>query len=184
MNTQQLLDSCLSILRQIKEDRESLEILHEFMQHEFCKEESEQEGTIDYMAQVPEKYRDCIKSIAENMETGCISYVNPDTLEVEGMPQDLAYSGFDIEDFDVEECFRIDPMPSSHSYQIMSLFVDRLPQGKEKQQLSDAIEGHKPFANFNRLIHQSEYREEWFAHRARFCEKYVIDNHLDDIIKT
>jgi hypothetical protein len=183
MNTNKLLDQCLLILREIKDDRKSLEILLEFMQQEFCKEELEQTETIDYMAQVPEKYRECIKSIAENMESGCISFVNPETLKVAGMPKELEYRDFEFDNFDIEECFRIEPLHSSLGFQIMSSFVDRLPQCKDKQRLSDAIDGHKPFANFNRLIHQSEYREDWFAHRARFCKKYVIENHLDEVIR-
>jgi hypothetical protein len=41
-------------------------------------------------------------------------------------------------------------------------FVESLPDGTEKIKLSNAIENNKPFANFNRLIHSSEERENWF----------------------
>jgi hypothetical protein len=106
---------------------------------------------------IPEKYRALVNDIAQNIEMNLISYVNLDTLE-------------------------ISPLDSQDSYRIMENFVNNLPDCKEKDRLCDAISGHKPFANFNRIIHDSDYREEWFEFRTKSIEKYVIDNYLDNII--
>ncbi|GHV43113.1 hypothetical protein FACS1894180_1260 [Bacteroidia bacterium] len=186
MPTEKLLDQCLAILQKIKDNKKSLKTLLEFMQQEFCNTEQDNSAMVipDYKAQIPEKYRALVKDIAENMEMGFISYVNLDTLEVEGIPADQEFQDeeWKISEPEWDNQLEIKPLDSHDSYQIMEIFVNNLPVCKEKNRLCDAISGHKPFANFNRIIHDSDYREKWFEFRTKSLEKYVIDNYLDEII--
>lgn len=202
MSTEQLLNDCLAILQSIKDDKQSLEKLFAFMEEEFVEnDEISLSDMPDYKLQVPLKYRTMISKVAENMSAGLVSFVNTETLEVKDMPKEI-YSDLLFEEEDDEEneeseksvknaytdeiftlpkwkdYITIEPLESSEAYHIMEDFVDNLPGGKEKNILSNAINGKKPFANFNNLIHQSEWREFWFEFRDRMYEKYVIDNYL------
>ena len=125
-----------------------------------------------------------VKEIAEYLSMGHIVFVNTETLEIDGIPKDYDSFVSDYEfDYDkVADWIEIKPLESHESYEIMESFVENLPDGKEKEKLSNVINGHKPFANFNRLIHDSEYREDWFKHRTCWFEKYVIDNYLTKIM--
>ena len=179
-----LLDQCLAILHTIKDDNKSLETLLEFMEEEFVTEKQEVTPLTDYKLQIDEKYRPVVKDIADYLEMGCIVFIDPETLEIEYVPKnyDPAMTDFEYDYDKVEDWIKIEPLESHASYKIMRSFVENLPNGKEKEKLTNVINGHKPFANFNRLIHDSEYREDWFKHRTCLYEKYVIDNYLTEII--
>ncbi len=188
MNTNNLLDKCLSILHSIKEDKASLEKLLGFMEEEFVPKTPVVELLPDYKLQIDEKYRLVVKEIAEYLEMGDIVFVNPETLEIDNIPKDYDPMATGIEfDYDkVEDWIEIEPLESHESYEIMESFVESLPESKEKEKLANAVGGYKPFANFNRLIHNFEERENWFKYRAcqfekYVIEKYVIENYLTEI---
>jgi len=184
MNKNALLDTCLAILHSIKDDKKSLEKLLEFMEEEFVPEEPSVKFLPDCKLQIDEKYRPVVKEIAEYLEMGHTVFVNPETLEIDSMPKDydpIVTDDFDFDYDKVEDWIEIEPLESHESFDIMESFVESLPNGKEKNRLADAIGGYKPFANFNRLIHNSEEREDWFKHRTYWLEKYVIENYLTKI---
>jgi len=184
MNKNDLLSTCLAILRSIKNDKKSLEKLLEFMEEEFVPEKPSVHFLPDCKLQIDEKYRPIIKEIAEYLEMRHIVFVNPETLEIDNIPKDYNPMITDIDfDYDkVENWIEIEPLESHESYKIMESFVEYLPDGFEKDKLSDAIGGQKPFMKFNHLIHNSKEKENWFKHRTYCLEKYVIDNYLDKII--
>ena len=186
MNKNNLLDNCLEILHSIKDDQKSLEKLLEFMEEEFVPKEPSAKLLPDCKLQIDKKYRPVVKEIAEYLGMGHTVFVNPETLEIDNMPKDydpIATDDFEFDYDKVEDWIEIEPLESNESFEIMESFVESLPNGKERNRLADAIGGHKPFANFNRLIHNSDERENWFKHRSYWLEKYVIDNYLTKIIK-
>ena len=186
MNKNNLLDNCLAILHSIKDDNKSLEKLLGFMEEEFIPEEPSVKFLPDCKLQIDEKYRPVVKEIAEYLEMGRIVFVNPETFEIENLSNDydpIVTDDFEFDYDKVEGWIEIEPLESHKSYEIMESFVESLPEGKEKNRLADAIEGYKPFANFNRLIHNSDERENWFKHRTYWFEKYVIDNCLTTIMR-
>jgi hypothetical protein len=184
MSIQTLLDQCLAILYSIKDDKQHLERLLEFMQQEFCEDHVDTAETINHIAQVPERYHAAIREIADNMGAQFISFVNLDTLEVDAVPQNVKYvEGELFSAYEWEDRIEIEPLNSHDSYEIMGNFVAQLPNSKEKKRLSDAINGYKPFANFNRIIHQSDLRENWFEFRQKELEKIVIDDYLYKILE-
>jgi len=183
MTNNKLLDQCLAILYQIKDDKENLETLLTFMEEEFVEEMPDTPLT-DCKLQIDEKYRPVVKEIADYLGAGYIVFVNPETLEIDSVPKDYDSMITDFEyNYDkVQDWIEIEPLESHESYDVMESFVRNLPNGKEKEKLANAIEGYKPFANFNRLIHNSEERERWFEYRTCWFEKYVIDNYLEKIV--
>jgi len=184
MNKNNLLDNCLVILRSIKDDRKSLEKLFAFMEEEFVQRAPAIMLLPDCKLQIDEKYRPVVKEIAEYLEMGHIVFVNPETLEVDSVTQnyDPEITGIEYDYDRVDDWIKIEPLESNESFEIMESFVENLTERKEKNRLADAIGGHKPFANFNRLIHNSDERENWFKYRTYRLEKYVIDNYLTKII--
>ena len=183
MNKNNLLDNCLVILRSIKDDWKSLEKLFAFMEEEFVQRAPAIMLLPDCKLQIDEKYRPVVKEIAEYLEMGHIVFVNPETLEVDSVTQnyDPEITGIEYDYDRVDDWIKIEPLESNESFEIMESFVKSLPNGKERNRLADTIGGHKPFANFNRLIHNSDKREKWFKHRTYWLEKYVIDNYLTKI---
>ena len=77
-----------------------------------------------------------------------------------------------------ERCTEIPPLESGEAFRIMENFVARLKNKKEARKLEQALRGSKPFANFNRLIHNLNYREAWFAFRQKESEKYIIQSYF------
>ena len=184
MNNNNLLDKCLAILYHIKDDNNSLETLLEFMEEKFVMETQDVMPLTDYKLQIDEKYRPMVKEIAEYLEMGQIVFVDPETLEIEYVLKDYdpLMTGIEYDYDKVANWIEIEPLESHESYEVMESFVENLPAGKEKEKLANAIGGYKPFANFNRLIHNSDERENWFKYRTCWFEKYVIENHLSKII--
>jgi hypothetical protein len=82
-----------------------------------------------------------------------------------------------------DKCIKIEPLESHESYEIMEKFLNQLKPGKETDRLLQAISGRKPFANFNHQIHNSKYREDWFAFRQKELEKHVIDNYFYEYLE-
>jgi hypothetical protein len=127
--------------------------------------------------------------IADGLSANHICFYNPDTLVVEDIPKSL----YEELDFDAEweddnefglsfmkweNCIKIEPLDSRESFNIMDRFVDRLNNKKEANKLTQALNGRKPFANFNHIIHNSDCRDEWFAFRQKELERYVIRNYF------
>lgn len=90
--------------------------------------------------------------------------------EIEGDPED---SGL----------IPIDPQPSYVAYNIMSAFVERLPDGRARDRLSRAIEGRGAFRRFKNALH--DYEElvgEWHAfhdvRQRRRAIDWLADNDL------
>jgi hypothetical protein len=185
MSAEELLGKVLSIFRYVRDDKEKLEKLLSFMEDEFLCEEED----IDYKERLPEKYREAVRMIADVLSDNCICYYNLDTLEVEYIHKSLYEDlDFDAEWDDDDElnlsflkwenCIKIEPLDSRESFNIMDRFVNQLKNKKEAYKLTQALNGRKPFANFNHIIHNSDCRDEWFAFRQKELEGYVIRNYF------
>jgi len=124
MNTNQLQGEILAIIKTVFEDKKTLQKIHAFLLAEIY-EESELE-------EIPEKYIEVVSKIADGLLAGLICYFNPDTLEIEDIPKELAY---DAEEFELmtgetferaglkhknwQNCLTIEPMESHDSFKIM-----------------------------------------------------------------
>ena len=81
---------------------------------------------------------------------------------------------------DPERYLRIDPAPSHVGYEIMSDFVDTLPEGKAKRELDWALGQKKPFRRFkDKLFDYPQVRVDWFRfHEQEFVK--IIQDWLED----
>lgn len=180
MNTQQLLNEILPILHSVKEDKEKLQKILDFLLEEIYKEPEEEE------IEIPEKYRELVHSVAENIDCGLVCFINPETLEVEDLPKSMLDDPFEFnlrtgmnrenETFLHEEWetyISIEPRESSESFGIMEKFVYKVSDEKLKNKLINALNNRRPFANFKSIVESSNYRKEWFAFKQRQLEMMV-----------
>ena len=65
--------------------------------------------------------------------------------------------------------------PESHeSFRFMEEFANEvIPEGKLKQDFWKALSRSHPFRNFNAIVHNCKYREDWFAFKQNAMEEYV-----------
>lgn len=194
MNTNNLLDEILLMLRSFKDNREQLEKLHQYILNELYTEEIAEIEVII----IPERYASLVKDTAGSLSAGLVCYINPATLEKMDIPQSIMDTMiFDEEDEDEDEdnveeddlfyadlkrinreweqTITINPPESGESFSFMEQFVDTLQEGRIKKILSEAISGRKPFRHFNNIIHQSDEREAWFAFRQKCFANYVAE---------
>jgi hypothetical protein len=174
------LEEILKIIHSIKEDNEKLEILHDFLVNEFMEDiDLEEEELI-----IPEKLKALVNSIAQSIDMGMICHLNTDTLEMIEIPKELeyAYSEEEIEELygetfrkveAIENKIEFEPLYSSEGYRIMELFADKMESTKFQNQLYKALSRKGPFANFNNLVQNSEYREKWFDFKINYLEQLV-----------
>ena len=70
---------------------------------------------------------------------------------------------------------RIDPIPSSHSFQVIVYFMESLPESKAKKSLSQALSRSHPFRNFrDMLVAFPDIREKWFRYHDEAYKEFVL----------
>ena len=73
-----------------------------------------------------------------------------------------------------EHVIRIEKPESHEAFDVMERFVDEIiPEGKLKQEFWNALSKSHPFRNFNAIVHNSKYREDWFRFKQMAMEEYV-----------
>ena len=55
----------------------------------------------------------------------------------------------------------------------MEDFIEEIIPEKEQKMFWKALQWKKPFANFNNLIHNSDYLEDWYTFKQQKLMEYV-----------
>jgi hypothetical protein len=174
------LNEILPILHSVKEDKEKLQKILDFLLEEIY------EAPVEKEPEIPEKYRELVHSVAENIDCGLVCFINPDTLEMEEIPKAMFDDPFEYnlrtgmngenETFLHDEWdtyITVEPRESSESFAIMKKFVDEVNDKILKNKLINALNNRKPFANFKNIVESSNYRKEWFAFKQHQLEIMV-----------
>ena len=178
METRQLMNEILAVLQTIQDNKPKLKKLHQYVVNEIYEEPEPEE--------IPEKYKHAVSSIADSLLVGLICYFNPDTLEVEELPEFMVQ---DPEEFELmtgepadslelkhknwTNYIEIEPMESNESFRGMEYFIDEVQDNRLKEKLLNALSRKKPFANFKFLVENSDYRQKWFDFKQKYYEDYV-----------
>jgi hypothetical protein len=186
MKTDNLLDQILPILHSVKDDAKKLQQILDFLLEEIYEEHDE-------IVVIPEKYRELVHKIADNIDCGHVCFVNPVTYEMEDVPKTLVddpheyriltgISGKDLDlDYDKwEKYIKVEPPKSSESFGIMESFTAEVDDKNLKKQLIYALNNRTPFAHFKNKIDDSSYREQWFLFRQQKLEEYVWDTLINE----
>jgi hypothetical protein len=147
--------------------------------------------------EIPHQFLEVIPQIADKIDAGFICYLNPDTLEMENVPNHLfndpnIFDAFTEEpiqkedwDFpDWEDYFLFKPLDSDESFTMMEEFTLNLDDDSFTEKLISALNQRKPFAKFKNAIDNSAYRNDWFSFKKQLLEKYVkelIFHEINDI---
>lgn len=181
MAAEKKFDQILGIIRYIMDDEEKLTKVLDFLEEKILDKEDTDDN---FLENIPEKFHESIRQIAVNISANLVSYFNPHTLEVDYYPRGML-SQLDDEDEELQEleekwadCTEIEPPESHESFRIMERFAEQLEDRKESSVLIDALSRSKPFARFNQCIHNSKYRDDWFAFRQKELERYVVNNYF------
>ena len=125
-----------------------------------------------------------IKTIAQELDSGCNCYYNPQTHETVAIPN---FSQF-FDDDDLKDAFsdslervknhkadfiKIEILEGHESFKIMEFFVDQLPDENLKAVLENVLANKKPFQNFKHKVDHSDFRQDWFDFKQNELEKIV-----------
>ncbi len=177
MNKDKLMNEILAILYQVKESKEDLEKILDFLfENIIFKEEPE--------LNIPEEFKKAVNEISDSLECGFTCLIDKKTAAIvsvrrENEFRDSYFSGEEEEEEEEEmidnweNIITIDPLESSESFRIMEDFALSLKEGPLKRSLSSALQRNKPFANFNAIIHNSLQKTEWFSFRRHAYEQHV-----------
>jgi hypothetical protein len=181
MKADKLLNEILFILREVKEDEKELQKILDFLQDQVILPDEE-----EYIVQIPQKYNKVVKEIAGSIDAGMVCYLNPDTLEIDEFYHELlsnpdlyeSNTGFSIDELNPkytqwEKYITIEPLESNESFRIMEKFAEQVDNPRLRNQLVNALNNRKPFANFKRIIDNSEYRQDWFNFKDEQLQNYV-----------
>lgn len=118
-------------------------------------------------------------------------FIDQETMEVEihageyddmvtGM-EDTAREALD----NPERYLPVEPVSSGEAFSVMAAFVETVKDRQMQQRLTDALNGKKPFANFNHLVHNTNVREQWFDFKNRtyteMAKQWIEDNASDEL---
>ena len=122
---------------------------------------------------------DQVKEVTENLKLGYTAYINPDTGDIKYLIDEGKYP--DAREMFGEEMDEIDAwdyvaelreMPSFEAFRVMEDFAYKVDDDFHDD-LMEALNKGKPFANFRELVESSEYREEWFEYRNQRYLEYT-----------
>ncbi|MGI0108180.1 UPF0158 family protein [Salinimicrobium sp. WS361] len=131
-----------------------------------------------------------IQEMAEHLLCGNLCFLNTITSNFEYHPAEMDFfpdeenpwqEVIDKLEKNWDDYIRIEPMNSNQSYGVMQSFADRLEADDFREKLLAALSRPKPFRNFNYLIHQSDFRQEWFDFRQERNVDWVREQISDRV---
>jgi len=136
--------------------------------------------------ELPPRFNEFVPIIAQYIDAGLVCFLNPETLEMEEIPQNLlneseeyyALSGVSAENEPFEhknwdEYWTFEPIGSSEAFRIMEDFAEQMTDNQFSEKLFNALNRKKPFAHFKTLIDDSKYHDDWFLFKMKQLEDHV-----------
>lgn len=190
-----LFDQILRIIEEVQDDEQQMQQILDYLLSEVDLEKYKP------INQLPEKYRPVVNEIAQYMDMGMICYLNPDSVKLSFIPQELFIDiersdnveeikkqldelhGWQIVDFlDWDNLIEFQPFTSYQSFQTMEKFTHNLPNDEKlRPRLIYALQNRKPFANFGRIINNSDLREDWFEFKREYLDNLVAEDLLIEL---
>lgn len=206
MRTSNLLHEILGMIRTVRDDRAKLELLHKFVRKEIYQDPAatgdDLQEALDEDPEISDRYRPLLNDLGQSLGMGMICYVNPDTLEVIAIPENITLEYLlddDQEQDDKKEdpvaggvnpfhedlrriarewtdTFVIEPPQSFESFRFMEEFVYLVSDKRLRNSLDRALHGRNPFRNFNGVIHNSQWLDRWYAYRQKCLELHAASH--------
>jgi len=100
-------------------------------------------------------------------------FINQETMEVEihagEYDYDVTGEGDTAQEAldNPDKYLPVESVSTREAFRVMEDFVEAVHDKHMKQRLTDALNGRKPFANFNHLVHTTNVRQQWFDFENR-----------------
>lgn len=124
-----------------------------------------------------------LKDIAEQLDSSMECFIDIQTGEALIFPNQDEREIAEVDDWDeMAEKVESNPgqyrqimaMPSREGFHLMENFVETIGDREIKIRLLQALEGRKPFANFNQQLHfAGDYRKLWFDFKLQGMMEWV-----------
>ena len=118
-------------------------------------------------------------------------FIDQETMEVEIHAGEYDYMMTGMEDTAQEALenparfLPVEPVSSHEAFSVMAAFAETVKDRHMQQRLTDALNGRKPFANFNHLVHTTNVREQWFDFKNRtyleMAKEWIEDNASEEL---
>ena len=188
-------DQILRIIEEVQDDEQQMQQILDYLLSEVDLEKYKP------INQLPEKYRSIVNEIAQYMDMGMICYLNPETVKLSFIPQELFYDiegsddveeikrqldnvhGWQIVEFlDWDNPIEFEPFTSNQFFRIMEKFTHNLSNDEKlRPRLINALQNRKPFTNFGNIINNSDLREEWFEFKREYLDNLVAEDLLMEL---
>lgn len=185
MTVKHLLNDILAVLQTVKDDEEKLTLIHDFMFSQIFEKSPDLE-------EIPDFLKKSVHDIAESILCGFVCFFNPRTKALEEMPAEYAFDRktyesetgelIDYKYNEWDQCITIQPMNSNDSFEIMQRFADTVSDAILQKQLTKALRGKRPFANFRNIVDDSDFKHEWFDFRQKQTELYVWTEYIKPLL--
>ncbi len=128
--------------------------------------------------------------MAEHLLCGNLCFLNTITGDFEYHPSEMDFfpdeenpwqEVIDKLENNWDDYIRIEPMNSNQSYAVMESFAEQLEDDGFRKKLVAALSRPKPFRNFNYLIHELDFRQEWFDFRQKRNVEWVREQISDRV---
>jgi hypothetical protein len=134
--------------------------------------------------------KEILIDLADNLDFGFRCFIHKKNHEVVTFMDEDEFSDLDTWEEDIDKILsdrdnyiKVEKMEFSDGFEIMEDFLKFVDDNIIKDRLHQALEGRKPFSNFNIQIDSSgEYREKWFAYKRERMIDWVkgqLERELD-----
>ncbi len=131
------------------------------------------------MIQITNKLNNLVDAIVRALDADRICFMNPVTLEMEDIPNDVLIGMYYDEACQkalqrVDSWGKVITIDSPETIQTMKVFVDNcLPFGNLKEQLYNILTLRHPHKPFQEMVHHSGYYDKWLTYRRRQMTRHV-----------
>jgi hypothetical protein len=125
--------------------------------------------------ELPEKFDDeIIGRITQEIESDCTCYLNPETLEIEYIPNYSEKLGTQAEKSNHKhwnEYYVFHPLTNNERLEVINKYYEWIEDEDFKEEFSYILKSKEPIANFNEFIKNSNQNDDWFF----FYMDYIKD---------
>ncbi len=189
METENLYNDILGMLSIIKDDKNKLTKVLTCIENEVLDQDMNPKEV-----RLPEKYKEILDQVAEEMDAGFVTFFNPDTLELEVMTNPDLYSrevygeqhedrldDFEMSYYNWDRMVKFEPFSNNEIYSMMEDFVNELDNEKLASILENGLANPKSTEIFTRIIESSDHRQQWVDFRRKRTKDYVRNRLLQEV---
>ena len=191
MTKAQLLKQVYTAIDAVKDDEKKLLKIYEFLANKIILADSveddyptDTEDVESSLFPIPEEYKDWVRRLADELQTGMNCYIHPETGEEVTIPFQIEEGMVPDEDGGLQhfrdqvdewtDAIKLEPPRPSEAYKFRENFVREIIKDPKLQgELDEILHRPKPFRNFRRVIDDTPYLQDWYDFEAACLENFA-----------